>query len=163
MALTAACTRESKCTISRIHQRMKKNSVQLKEVLTQQRQRAQCTSTAKTTNLLQDDASSPRKFSACICQYRRKCLCHRHFCNSRATSYLACRCRSDSLAKAENARRGLRVAIFGNEKFFRYQQLMPGCDRPKRTFRASRGRDDSASVTCCQDGKRSSDGAHQCS
>ena len=32
--LIAACTRESKCTTSRIHQHIEKNSVSLKEVLT---------------------------------------------------------------------------------------------------------------------------------
>src|SRR6476620_1020325 len=36
MALVAACTRESRCTTSRIHQRIQKNSFPLKEVLTQQ-------------------------------------------------------------------------------------------------------------------------------
>jgi hypothetical protein len=42
MALVAACTRESKCTTFRIHQRTQKNSFPLKEVLTQQSERAQC-------------------------------------------------------------------------------------------------------------------------
>ncbi len=37
MALIAACTRGSRCTPSRIHQRDKKNSVSLKEVLTSER------------------------------------------------------------------------------------------------------------------------------
>jgi hypothetical protein len=41
MASFAACTRESRCTTSRIHQHIRKNSVPLKEVLTTQRQRAQ--------------------------------------------------------------------------------------------------------------------------
>jgi hypothetical protein len=41
MALVAACTRESKCTTFRIHQRIQKNSFPLKEVLTQQCESAQ--------------------------------------------------------------------------------------------------------------------------
>ena len=42
MALVAACTRESRCTTSRIHQRIQKNSFPLKEVLTQQCEGAGC-------------------------------------------------------------------------------------------------------------------------
>src|SRR3954467_13062124 len=39
--LIAACTRESKCTTSRIHQHIEKNSVSLKEVLTRKCRRMQ--------------------------------------------------------------------------------------------------------------------------
>src|ERR1700753_679388 len=107
MALIAACTRESKCTISRIHQRIEKNSVQLKEVLTQQWQSAQHASTWKPTDLLHDDASRAQKSNARTYEHCKKCLCHRHFCNSQATRCLRHQCRSDSLDEAENAFRGL--------------------------------------------------------
>ena len=49
MASFAACTRESRCTTSRIHQHVEKNSVPLKEVLTTQRQRARSAVIASTT------------------------------------------------------------------------------------------------------------------
>ena len=49
MASFAACTRESRCTTSRIHQHIEKNSVPLKEVLTTQRQRARSAVIASTT------------------------------------------------------------------------------------------------------------------
>src|ERR1700753_724745 len=107
MALIAACTRESKCTISRIHQHTEKNSVQLKEVLTQQWQSAQHASTSKPTNLLHDDASRAQKSNDLIYERCKKCLRHRHFCNSRATCCSRHRRRSDSRAEVENAFRGL--------------------------------------------------------
>ena len=48
MALSLSCTRESKCTAFGLHQRVKKNSVPLKEVLTQQ---ARCDSRADSRNI----------------------------------------------------------------------------------------------------------------
>src|ERR1700756_5980913 len=74
MAVHAACTRESRCTTSRIHQHTEKNSVPLKEVLTGGSERAQRTSTRKPARRVQDDATALRIFSMHVCKECRKCL-----------------------------------------------------------------------------------------
>jgi hypothetical protein len=62
--LIAACTRESKCTTSRIHQHIEKNSVSLKEVLTSKcrsTQRAICNDDAmrcETTRVVREKSAS---------------------------------------------------------------------------------------------------------
>jgi hypothetical protein len=43
---------------------------------------------------------------------------------------------------------------FGNEKFFRHQQLLSGGDQPKVAFRRNPGRDDSAAATAAGDDER---------
>ena len=57
--LDAACTRESRCTTSRIHQHTEKNSVPLKEVLTGGGACAQRTPTRERARRSQDDARVP--------------------------------------------------------------------------------------------------------
>ena len=118
MAQFAACTRESRCTSSRIHQHIEKNSVPLKEVLTGKRHRAQRSSTRDRATDAQDDARTMRIFAVRIFRECKKCLCCRTFFDRnsmRANS-------SHAFRKQQRARktwaRGLRVAIFGNEKIF---------------------------------------------
>jgi len=62
--LVAACIRESKCTSFRIHQRVEKNSVPLKEVLTCRRGAKSRASIEESAHRAQAEAENPRK--ACI-------------------------------------------------------------------------------------------------
>src|ERR1700761_628862 len=83
MAQFAACTRESRCTASRIHQHIEKNSVPLKEVLTQRCERAR--SVVFNSNALRRnrDAGNAAAADIGICQDRRKALCCSTFLNHR--------------------------------------------------------------------------------
>src|SRR3982751_6205340 len=63
MALVAACTRESRCTTSRIHQHTQKNSVPLKEVLTQRCESARHALVGNITMRSQNDAKRARKIA----------------------------------------------------------------------------------------------------
>ena len=69
--MIAACTRESKCTTSRIHQQTEKNTVPLKEVLTHPPANARRTLISNTTIHPRSDASSAQKYDADDCQFAR--------------------------------------------------------------------------------------------
>src|SRR3954464_6970440 len=69
IALVAACTRESKCTTSRIHQHIQKNSVQLKEVLTQCGESARSGAIGDTSTRSSSDAKSLAATDMDVCQY----------------------------------------------------------------------------------------------
>ena len=71
MALVAACTRESRCTTSRIHQRMIKNSVPLKEVLTRQASSKRRAFADNTTKHAQVDAKRASKTANAIADIAR--------------------------------------------------------------------------------------------
>jgi hypothetical protein len=70
---------------SRIHQRIQKNSVPLKEVLTQQGERTRCALFDGTTMRWRADAKNPRAACIGVCQDCRKCLCRSYFFDSRFT------------------------------------------------------------------------------
>ncbi len=82
MAFNAACTRESRCTTSRIHQHSEKNSVPLKEVLTRRPRQMQRASTQVAAEIARDDARSAGKIDTVVCQGCRKCLCRSAFLHS---------------------------------------------------------------------------------
>src|ERR1700758_4973886 len=85
MAQFAACTRESRCTSSRIHQHIEKNSVPLKEVLTQRCERARSVASDNKAMRRNRDARNAAAADIGICQDRRKALCRRRFLNLRTT------------------------------------------------------------------------------
>jgi hypothetical protein len=129
MALFAVCTRESRCTTSRIHQHVEKNSVPLKEVLTEQSARMQRALLARAQMRVHDDARSAASIDVDACQQCRKCLCRNDFFNSyfsSATRFRRCGCANES---SKNAPRGLRVGNFGNKKIF--------ADKPPTSHRRS--------------------------
>ena len=114
----AACTRESICTASRIHQQTEKNSVPLKEVLTQRWQRAQRASPFKSAMHWRDDARKPTAADIGICQRCRKRLYCRPFLNSHSSDRRATVIALSRERRRKAARRRRRVVIFGNEKIF---------------------------------------------
>jgi hypothetical protein len=129
MAWFAVCTRESRCTTSRIHQHVEKNSVPLKEVLTEQSARMQRALLARAQMRVHDDARSAASIDVDACQQCRKCLCRNDFFNSyfsSATRFRRCGCANES---SKNAPRGLRVGNFGNKKIF--------ADKPPTSHRRS--------------------------
>jgi hypothetical protein len=69
MALVAACTRESKCTTFRIHQRIQKNSFPLKEVLTQQSENAQSDDVGDIATCSRVDAENAEAMRIAAAQY----------------------------------------------------------------------------------------------
>ena len=105
--LVAACTRESKCTASRIHQHIEKNTVLLNEVLPCRRERSRCTSIDDATTRLRNDANSARKCCTGNCQYRRKHLCHRCFRYHRIKRTTRAQRYRDSPMPRESTSRGL--------------------------------------------------------
>ena len=107
IALVAACTRESKCTTSRIHQHIQKNSVPLKEVLTQQCVSARRADIGDTTTCSHANAKSAATTDVGICQYRRKRLCPSAFFNSRYLRSMRNRRRRDSAIAPKSRDRGL--------------------------------------------------------
>ena len=117
MAL-AACTRESICTTSRIHQQTEKNSVPLKEVLTQRWQCAQRASPIKSALRSRDDARNAATADIGICQRCRKRPYCRHFLNSHSSNRRAIVIALSRKPRRKAPRRGRRVVIFGNEKIF---------------------------------------------
>ena len=98
----AVCTRESRCTSSRIHQRIQKNSVPLKEVLTRRRGSASRASFDDATRRSHHDARNACVACTDICQDCRKPLCQRHFFDSRMTHIL----RDESLRESRNVVNG---------------------------------------------------------
>ncbi len=102
MALTAACTRGSRCTTSRIHQHDEKNSVLLKEVLTRERASMRRASFDDTTTHSSDEAGSACTAGIGKCQDCSKALCRRHFLHSRFSRALRAR------LSAARRRRGKR-------------------------------------------------------
>src|ERR1700694_6282185 len=107
MAIIAACTRESRCTTSRIHQHIRKNSVLLKEVLTHRCQSAPRALVDNTTNHSHDDTNSALKSDTGDCQHHRKCLCCRGFRYSRIARSACSRCHCQPSIPDESALRGL--------------------------------------------------------
>ena len=83
MAQFAACTRESRCTSSRIHQHIEKNSVPLKEVLTQRCDRARSAASDDNAMRRNRDARNAAAADVGVCQDRRKALCCSRFLNLR--------------------------------------------------------------------------------
>ena len=77
--LIAACTRESKCTASRIHQHTEKNIFPLKEVLTLQAESARRTALTTRRKRPCVDAKNPLKISASRSRDYKKCLCRSTF------------------------------------------------------------------------------------
>ena len=78
MALVAACTRESRCTTSRIHQHIQKNSFPLKEVLTTECESARCTDVSDFTTRSRLD----EKIAATTCVGVRKNCMNRFYCSA---------------------------------------------------------------------------------
>src|ERR1700761_3589387 len=83
MASFAACTRESRCTSSRIHQHIEKNSVPLKEVLTQRCERARNAASDNNAMRRNHDVRNAAAADTGICQDHRKALCRSRFFNLR--------------------------------------------------------------------------------
>jgi hypothetical protein len=81
MTLVAACTRESKCTASRIHQHVQKNSVPLKEVLTSRSESVRSNDIGDTSTRSHADAKNAATINVDTCQYCRKRLCRSAFLN----------------------------------------------------------------------------------
>ena len=118
MAQFAACIRESKCTSFRIHQQIKKNSVQLKEVLTQQGESVRKASNDDATMRAQTNAKNARAASIRESQYCRKRLSRSAFRDSHIDRWMHVRCACESLRGPGSACRGLRVFQFGKKKIF---------------------------------------------
>src|ERR1700750_2969302 len=74
MASFAACTRESRCTSSRIHQHIEKNSVPLKEVLMPRCERAHSAASNNNAMRRNRDERNAAAIGIGICQDRRKAL-----------------------------------------------------------------------------------------
>jgi hypothetical protein len=103
----AACTRESRCTSSRIHQHIEKNSVPLKEVLTQRCGRARSATSDNNAMRRNRDARNARAAGIGICQDRRKALCCSRFLNLRTTHATRADDGRESLRGAKTRSRGL--------------------------------------------------------
>ena len=103
----AACTRESRCTSSRIHQRIQKNSVPLKEVLTPRRRSASRATCDDAARCWHPDTRSA--FVSCIdiCQDCRKCLEYSCFLDSCTMHFLRAQWPRESRNVVNGAVRGL--------------------------------------------------------
>ena len=134
MASFAACTRESRCTTSRIHQHIEKNSVPLKEVLTGRCASAQRASLARAPRRTHREAGSAASIGIGICRQCRKCLRHSGFFNSNFSSATRCRRCGDANYSSKGAPRGLRVGRFGNEKIFEEKPPTSHRRSPKTEF-----------------------------
>src|SRR4051794_1881918 len=117
MASVAACIRESKCTASRIHQHIEKNSVPLKEVLTRRCQRARNALDDDATRVVRSDANSARKLYVANCQYSRKCLCRRCFRYSRRARAASRAPRATRFHQAKACRADSESRILAMKKF----------------------------------------------
>ena len=118
MALVAACTRESRCTTSRIHQRNQKNSVPLKEVLTWRRANTSRASCNDATMRARHDARNACAVCIGICQDCMKCLCRSAFFDSRSARCLRDESARESRNVVNGGDRGLRVVNFGKKNIF---------------------------------------------
>jgi hypothetical protein len=101
-----------------IHQHEEKNSFPLKEVLTAQ---SGCARFARRDNIAsrsQDNAQNAGVIDALDRRECRKQLYCSVFCDSHNARAMRARDCRTSRAGTEGALRGLRVAIFGNEKIF---------------------------------------------
>ena len=92
---------------SRIHQRIQKNSVSLKEVLTRGRARASRASCDDATTCSHHDVRNTCAVCVFVCQDCRKCLCRRHFLDSRPMHFLLEQSRRESRNVVNVAVRGL--------------------------------------------------------
>src|ERR1700761_7568814 len=101
MASFAACTRESRCTSSRIHQHIEKNSVPLKEVLTQRCERARNAVSDNNAMRRNRDARNADAADVDVCQDRRKALCRSRFLNLRVTHTIEIDQKSESAQSAK--------------------------------------------------------------
>src|SRR6476660_936966 len=107
MAQFAACTRESRCTSSRIHQHIEKNSVPLKEVLTQRCERARSATSDNNAMRRNRDARNAAAADVGICQDRRTALYRSRFLNLRTTHATRTGDGRESLRGAKTQSRGL--------------------------------------------------------
>src|ERR1700739_4717951 len=107
MASFAACTRESRCTASRIHQQIEKNSVPLKEVLTQRCDPARSVASNNSALRRNRDAGNARAADVDVCQDRRKALCCSDFLDRRAMYAMQVGGDRESLRCAKAPQRGL--------------------------------------------------------
>jgi hypothetical protein len=103
MALVAACTRESRCTTSRIHQRIQKNSFPLKEVLTQQCESARSADVGDFTTRSRLD----EKIVATTCVGVRKFCRNRFYCSAFLIHELDDRCTISVVATRQCRENGL--------------------------------------------------------
>ena len=107
MALVAACTRESKCTTSRIHQRIQKNSFPLKEVLTQQCESARSSDVGDFATCSRIDAETTEAMRIIAGQYCRNRLHSCAFLNLRRRRSMNDRCHIDSATASKCRAHGL--------------------------------------------------------
>ena len=105
--LVGACTRESKCTSIRIHQHIEKNSVPLKEVLTQRLRHNNSVLRNEAKTRRRGDANNPRKFYVDVCQGCQKWLRRSDILHSTNERSTATAHRAESHGRIENAARGL--------------------------------------------------------
>ena len=116
MAWFAACTRESRCTTSRIHQHVEKNSVPLKEVLTERAAIAQLASLARARRPSHDDAKSAVSVGIDIFKQCRKCPCRNGFFNSQILRATCLPHRRDALPTSEKRVARSLSRIFWQQK-----------------------------------------------
>src|SRR5689334_21486822 len=107
MAQFAACTRESRSTASRIHQHIEKNSVPLKEVLTQRCERARNVASDNNAMRRNRDARNARTADVGICQDRGKALCRSRFFNHRTARAMKAVSERESRKGQKTPSRGL--------------------------------------------------------
>jgi hypothetical protein len=110
----------------------------LKEVLTQQSERAPRAAIEPIAMLAISDAKNAGKIDTAICQACRKRLCRSCFRNSCSKRLLRERMQRESSAPPKSRMRGLRVADFGNEKIFMLNGLFGRRRQPNPIFRTNR-------------------------
>ena len=103
MALVAACTRESRCTTSRIHQRIQKNSFPLKEVLTGESASTRSDDVGDFTTRSRRD----EKIAATTCVGVRKFCRNRFYCSAFLIHELDDRCTISVVATRQRHENGL--------------------------------------------------------
>ncbi len=138
MALVAACTRESRCTTSRIHQRIQKNSFPLKEVLTGQSVSARSDDAGDIATCSRLDAKIAATTRIGVRQYCR----NRFYCSAFLNSRTDDRCTISVVATQQFREKAVRTdsesQSLATKKFSWSQRWSLADARQNELFRTNR-------------------------